>query len=61
MTKVFVEQPLALTGSANYIDIMNKALGINDNGDVADECDMAGCMEMDAPCILFKRWWKRVF
>ena len=26
---------------------MNKALGINDNGDVEDECDMAGCMEMD--------------
>ena len=27
--------------------IMNKALGINDNGDVEDESDMAGCMEMD--------------
>ena len=28
---------------------MNKALGlgINDNCDVKDECDMAGCMEMD--------------
>ena len=26
---------------------MNKALSINDNGDVEDECDMAGCMEMD--------------
>jgi hypothetical protein len=26
---------------------MNKALGINDNCNVKDECDMAGCTEMD--------------
>ena len=26
---------------------MNKALGINDNNDVEDERNMAGCMEMD--------------
>ena len=26
---------------------MNKALGFNDNCDVEDECDMAGCKEMD--------------
>ena len=26
---------------------MNKALGIYDNCDVDDECDMAGCKEMD--------------
>ena len=26
---------------------MKKALGINDNGDVEDECDMAEYMEMD--------------
>ena len=26
---------------------MNKALSINDNCDVKDECDMAGCTEMD--------------
>ena len=24
---------------------MNKALGTNDNGDLEDECDMAGCMD----------------
>ena len=30
-----------------YIDSMNKALGINDNCDVEDECAPAGCMEMD--------------
>ena len=26
---------------------MNKALGINDNCDVENECVMAGCKEMD--------------
>ena len=26
---------------------MNKALGINGNCDVEDECDMTGCKEMD--------------
>ena len=26
---------------------MNKALGIDDNWDVEDECDMVGCKEMD--------------
>ena len=26
---------------------MKKPVGINDIGDVEDECDMAGCMEMD--------------
>ena len=36
-----------LVSQKNYIDIMNKALSINDNGDVEDDCHMAGCMEMD--------------
>ena len=26
---------------------MNKALGINANSVVEDECDISGCMEMD--------------
>ena len=46
-----LNQPLwdlvRLVSQKNYIDIMNTALGINDNGDVEDECDMAGCMEIE--------------